>query len=88
MDREFVDRPGEALAAEVRAELRRIGFSSVVARYIAERHVLRISWPHQTGAGAEEGVEVPASRERAERMVETLRAHVRTERRAAQSGVA
>ena len=87
MGNDLVDHQGEALAAQVRAEVRRLGLPSLSVRYVAERQVVRISSP-RLGAAPEQGVEFPVSREGAERTLEALRAQVRAQRQAARSEVA
>lgn len=79
---------GEALAAQVRAELQRIGLESVAVQYIAERQVVHIRWPGPEGAARAEGIEFSASRAEAKRTLDTLRAEVRSQREASRSGVA
>ena len=77
---------GEVLAAELRAGLHRLGFAHLSTRYIAERHVLRVSWPHREGGDAREGVEVPASGEWAARALELFGTSRRGEGRAGAAG--
>ena len=59
---------GEALAAEVRAELEHLGLGRLRALYVPEKHVVRVTWLHLDGNDATEGVEFIASREWVERM--------------------
>jgi hypothetical protein len=71
------DEQGELLASEVRAEIERLGLGGLTTRYIPDRNVVRISWPHLDSADAEEGVDFPASRQWAERISQFLKSYAR-----------
>ena len=80
------ERTGQALVAEVEADLKRLGLSTLRARYIPERHVVRVSWPHPPGVGGEEGIEFPASREWAARVRELFGTYARARKRSPPGG--
>ena len=75
---------GEALAAEVRARSRRLGLDRLTTRYIAGRHVVRLSWPHPHALSVEQSVEFAASAAGAARLMSFLRAYA--ESRSASTG--
>jgi hypothetical protein len=64
---------GEALAAGLRAELRRLGLGAVRAEYVAGPDLIRLSWPHGVVGSVEESVEVAATREQVAWLTEWLR---------------
>ena len=59
---------GDLLAAEVQAELERLGLERLTARYVPDKNVVRVTWQRLGGTGTPEGVEFIASREWVERM--------------------
>ena len=73
---------GKELAAGVRAEAKRLGLEALTTRYIAERRVVRLSWPHPTKPTVEQSVDFPVSAEWAERIGQFLRLCSQAKKRA------
>ena len=76
-------RLSEELAAEVRAQIERLGLENLTRQYIAERHMRRLSWPHAHEPTVEQSIEFPASREWAGRIGQFLRIYAQSRQRAA-----
>ena len=66
---------GEFLAARLRAQLEQMGLEQMTTRYIPERDVVRMYWPSPKPTACQEGLDFPATREWADRMLELLHAY-------------
>jgi hypothetical protein len=71
----------EECILKLRNELRRLNLHQIETRYVPERDVIRLSWPHATRAADFEEVEFPATPEWTTRIGHFLGTYARSRKR-------